>query len=114
MKKTFDDAAVKRFGSGWAFLSVNRKDGKLFISSLPNQQNPLMTGLVAEPGIPILGLDVWEHAYYLRYQNRRPEYIKAFWEVVNWDAVAANYASAMDGGTAVMNVPHEVAPQTEK
>lgn len=70
MKTQFNGAAAKRFGSGWAWLSVG-EDGKLFISSTPNQENPLMAGHVAEPGTPILGLDVWEHAYYLKYQNKR-------------------------------------------
>ena len=74
MQKKFNTAAATRFGSGWAWLSVNA-DGQLFISSTPNQDNPLMEGIVDQPGTPILGLDVWEHAYYLKYQNRRPEYI---------------------------------------
>jgi Fe-Mn family superoxide dismutase len=81
-KIKFSDAAVGRFGSGWAWLVL--KDGKLEIVSTPNQDNPLMD--VAEvKGTPILGLDVWEHAYYLKYQNRRPDYIAAWWNVVNWD-----------------------------
>lgn len=87
-KEEFTKAATTRFGSGWAWLSV--VDGKLVISSSPNQDNPLMD--VAEvKGTPILGLDVWEHAYYLHYQNRRPDYINAFFNVVNWTAVADNY-----------------------
>jgi Fe-Mn family superoxide dismutase len=86
-KKQFSDAGMKRFGSGWAWLTW--KDGKLIIESTPNQDNPLMAG-----GTPILGLDVWEHAYYLKYQNRRNEYIEAWWNVVNWDAVADRYAAA--------------------
>jgi Fe-Mn family superoxide dismutase len=86
-KKQFAQAAATRFGSGWAWLSVGA-DGKLFISSTPNQDNPLMD--VAEhKGRPILGLDVWEHAYYLHYQNRRPDYVTAFWNVVDWNAVNA-------------------------
>jgi Fe-Mn family superoxide dismutase len=86
-KKQFAQAAATRFGSGWAWLSVGA-DGKLFISSTPNQDNPLMD--VAEhKGRPILGLDVWEHAYYLHYQNRRPDYVGAFWNVVDWNAVNA-------------------------
>jgi Fe-Mn family superoxide dismutase len=90
-KEDFAKAAIGRFGSGWAWLIV--KDGKLAISSTPNQDNPLMD--VAEvKGTPILGLDVWEHAYYLNYQNRRPDYIAAFWHVVNWDEVARQYAAA--------------------
>ena len=97
-KKTFSDAAVKRFGSGWAWL-IMRPDGKLAVTSTPNQDNPLMKGIVAdaELGTPLLGLDVWEHAYYLKYQNKRPDYIAAWWNVVNWEAVA----KAFDGaGTA--------------
>ena len=91
-KKQFDAAAVGRFGSGWAWLSVGA-DGNLFISSTPNQDNPLMD--VAEKrGAPLLGLDVWEHAYYLKYQNKRADYIAAFWNVVNWPEVAARYAAA--------------------
>lgn len=91
-KKKFSDAGATRFGSGWAWLSV-AADGKLQVSSTPNQDNPLMD--VADvKGTPILGLDVWEHAYYLNYQNRRPDYIAAFWNAVNWDAVAERYAQA--------------------
>ena len=91
-KKKFSDAGATRFGSGWAWLSV-AADGSLQVSSTPNQDNPLMD--VAEvKGTPILGLDVWEHAYYLHYQNRRPDYIAAFWNLVNWDAVAERYAQA--------------------
>jgi Fe-Mn family superoxide dismutase len=87
-KEAFAKAATTRFGSGWAWLVV--KDGKLAITSTPNQDNPLMDN----SGTPILGLDVWEHAYYLKYQNRRPEYIAAFWNVVNWNAVAERFAKA--------------------
>ena len=91
-KKQFEAAAVGRFGSGWAWLSVGA-DGALFISSTPNQDNPLMD--VAEKrGTPILGLDVWEHAYYLKYQNLRASYASAFWNVVNWPEVAKRYAAA--------------------
>ena len=91
-KKQFEAAAVGRFGSGWAWLSVGA-DGALFISSTPNQDNPLMD--VAEKrGTPILGLDVWEHAYYLKYQNLRASYASAFWNVVNWPEVAARYEAA--------------------
>lgn len=104
MKSTFNAAAAARFGSGWAWLSVD-SDGKLFISSTKNQENPLMAGVVDQVGTPILGLDVWEHAYYLKYQNRRPEYIQAFWNVVNWDQVAVNYDSAVKGDTAVFDTP---------
>jgi Fe-Mn family superoxide dismutase len=91
-KEKFNAAGVSRFGSGWAWLIV--KDGKLEISSTPNQDNPLMD--VAEvKGTPLLGVDVWEHAYYLKYQNRRAEYLGAFWNVVNWDKVAERYADAL-------------------
>lgn len=92
-KEKFSDAAKKRFGSGWAWLNVNVKDKKLFISSTPNQDSPWMKG--AGKVIPILGLDVWEHAYYLHYQNKRPEYINAFWKVVDWKKVAENYRKAL-------------------
>ena len=88
-KEEFTKAATTRFGSGWAWLVV-LPNGDLKVSSTPNQDNPLMD--VAEvKGTPILGLDVWEHAYYLHYQNRRPDYITAFWNVVNWNEVAKNY-----------------------
>lgn len=91
-KTKFAEAGATRFGSGWAWLSVGA-DKKLVVSSTPNQDNPLMN--VAEvKGTPILGMDVWEHAYYLKYQNRRPDYISAFWNVVNWDAVAARFKKA--------------------
>lgn len=90
-KDEFKKAGIGRFGSGWAWLIV--KDGGLAISSTPNQDNPLMD--VAEvKGTPILGLDVWEHAYYLKYQNKRPDFIDAFWNVVNWDKVAERFAAA--------------------
>ena len=94
-KKAFGEAAAKRFGSGWAWLVV--KDGKLKITSTPNQDNPTMKGIVpdADLGTPLLALDVWEHAYYLHYQNRRPDYIAAWWNVVNWPAVSERYAVAM-------------------
>ena len=91
-KKQFADAAAKRFGSGWAWLNVGA-DGKLFISSTPNQDNPLMD-LAEQKGQPVLGLDVWEHAYYLHYQNRRPDYVTAWWNVVNWDEVSRRFAAA--------------------
>ncbi len=86
-KDKFTAAAGGHFGSGWAWLSVE-KDGKLTVHSLPNQDSPLMEGRT-----PILGLDVWEHAYYLKYQNRRPEYVTAFWNIINWEQVAANLAA---------------------
>ena len=86
MKEQFSKAAISRFGSGWAWVN-KADDGKLFISSTPNQDNPLMD-VVEQKGTPILGLDVWEHAYYLKYQNRRPDYIGAFWNVVNWNKVS--------------------------
>lgn len=85
-KDQFSKAAVGRFGSGWAWLCADR-GGKLTITSTPNQDNPMSDGLA-----PILGLDVWEHAYYLKYQNRRPDYISAWWNVVNWKQVAKNYS----------------------
>lgn len=89
----FESAAKSRFGSGWAWLVV-QAGGKLVVSSTPNQDNPLMD--VAEvKGTPILGLDVWEHAYYLHYQNRRPDYVSAFWNVVNWKAVAGRYQATI-------------------
>src|SRR5690606_25423160 len=88
-KDAFSKAAATRFGSGWAWLCVH-KGGKVSVCSTPNQDNPLMP--VAEcDGTPILGLDVWEHAYYLNYQNRRPDYISAFFEIINWDQVSKNY-----------------------
>ncbi len=87
-KDQFSKAAAGRFGSGWAWLCVD-KGGKLTITSTPNQDNPISDGLK-----PILGLDVWEHAYYLKYQNRRADYIAAWWNVVNWDQIARNYAGA--------------------
>ena len=90
-KDAFSKAAATRFGSGWAWLCVH-KGGKVDVCSTPNQDNPLMPGIGCE-GFPILGLDVWEHAYYLNYQNRRPDYIAAFFNVVNWDAVSALYAA---------------------
>ena len=94
MKEQFAAAGVGRFGSGWAWLYVNT-DGKLAIGSTANQDSPLMGEAVAGiAGTPVIGLDVWEHAYYLNYQNVRPAYIGAFWNVVDWDAAAANFAAA--------------------
>ena len=91
-RNTFGDAAATRFGSGWAWLCVNN-DKQLEVCSTANQDNPLMAGSGCN-GTPILGLDVWEHAYYLKYQNRRPEYIDAFWNVVNWNEVEKNFNKA--------------------
>lgn len=90
-KEAFSKAAATRFGSGWAWLCVH-KGGKVEICSTPNQDNPLMPGTGCS-GQPILGLDVWEHAYYLHYQNRRPDYIEAFFNIINWEKVAALYAA---------------------
>ena len=86
-KEEFAKAAATRFGSGWAWLAVN--NGQLEVTSTPNQDSPLMEGKT-----PILGLDVWEHAYYLKYQNRRPEYVTSFWNVVNWDEVSKRFNAA--------------------
>ncbi len=96
MKEEFNQKAKDQFGSGWAWLSVNN-NRELFISSTPNQENPLMNIEGIERGTPILGLDVWEHAYYLKYQNKRPDYISAFWNVVNWQEVTKRYNQAMSG-----------------
>ncbi len=87
-KEKFSSTATSQFGSGWGWLCVD-SDGRLKVLSTPNQDSPLMNGLT-----PILGVDVWEHAYYLHYQNRRPDYLKAFWDVVNWDQVEKNYQAA--------------------
>ncbi|MEO1054180.1 MAG: superoxide dismutase [Bacteroidota bacterium] len=91
-KTEFSNAAATRFGSGWAWLIVDG-GGNLAVTSTPNQDNPLMDVADAK-GTPILGLDVWEHAYYLNYQNRRPDYVAAFWNVINWDEVASRLANA--------------------
>ncbi|MDO5656147.1 MAG: superoxide dismutase [Flavobacteriaceae bacterium] len=90
-KEKFSEAAKTQFGSGWAWLCV--KDGKLEVCSTANQDNPIMPGIGCG-GTPILGLDVWEHAYYLNYQNKRPDYVSAFWNLVNWDEVAKNFSHA--------------------
>ena len=90
-KEQFGNAGITRFGSGWAWLIAQH--GKLVVASTPNQDNPLMD--IAEvKGVPILGLDVWEHAYYLKYQNRRPDYVAAFWNVVNWEEAGSRFAKA--------------------
>jgi Fe-Mn family superoxide dismutase len=88
LKDAVNKAGAGRFGSGWAWVVV--KDGQLSVTSTPNQDNPLMDG----SGTPILGVDVWEHAYYLKYQNKRPDYLAAWWNTVNWDAVAGKFAKA--------------------
>ncbi|MES2704384.1 MAG: superoxide dismutase [Bacteroidota bacterium] len=93
LKEKMNAAGTTRFGSGWAWLTV-KKDGSLEVSSTPNQDNPLMD-IADVKGTPILGIDVWEHAYYLNYQNRRPDYLKAIWNVVNWDAVTLRYKAAL-------------------
>lgn len=90
-KNEFTKAAISRFGSGWAWLSID-EENKLFISSTPNQDNPLMS-TAEKRGYPIIGLDVWEHAYYLNYQNRRPDYVNAFWNILNWGEVETRYKS---------------------
>jgi Fe-Mn family superoxide dismutase len=96
-QEAFSKAAATRFGSGWAWLCVD--NGKLVVCSTPNQYNPLMS-FVECNGTPILGLEVWEHAYYLKYQNRRPDYINAFFNVINWEAVNERYAKAKQGVAA--------------
>ena len=92
-KEEFSKAAAGQFGSGWAWLCVH-EGGKVEVCSTPNQDNPLMPGIGCG-GTPILGLDVWEHAYYLNYQNKRPDYIQAFWSIVNWDEVEKRYLAAI-------------------
>ena len=96
-KTEFAKAAGTRFGSGWAWLCVDNTD-RLFITSTPNQDNPLMD-VADQQGTPILGLDVWEHAYYLNYQNRRPDYVQAFFNVINWSVVSKKYNDANPGGS---------------
>ncbi len=91
-QEAFTQQALGRFGSGWAWLIV--RDGQLELTSTPNQDNPLMKGVADTPGTPILGIDVWEHAYYLKYQNRRADYVHAWWNIVNWDKVEELYAKA--------------------
>ena len=103
-KEKFSTAAATRFGSGWAWL-VQKKDGSLDVYSTPNQDSPLMTG-----DKPLLGLDVWEHAYYLKYQNRRPEYIANFWNVINWPAVGAIPSAVRSRLSQRSNVGSTVSP----
>ena len=91
LKAAFNDAGAKRFGSGWAWLVIGA-DGKLAVTSTANQDSPLTDGL-----FPVMGNDVWEHAYYLKYQNRRPDYLAAWWNVVNWDEIAKRFAQGMSG-----------------
>ncbi len=98
-KESFSNAAATRFGSGWAWLGV-KSNGELCVTSTANQDNPLMSGVCTCSCTPILGLDVWEHAYYLNYQNRRPDYIQAFFNIVNWEAVATRFAEAKTAQTA--------------
>jgi len=92
-QEQFKNAALGRFGSGWAWLIVD-PGGNLQITDTPNQDTPLMRDMAALPGTPILGIDVWEHAYYLKYQNKRPDYVDAWWNVVNWDEVAKRFDAA--------------------
>ena len=99
LQQAFDQAAAGRFGSGWAWL-IRRPDGRLAITSTANQDNPLMDLPGIERGTPLLGLDVWEHAYYLSYQNRRPDYIQAWWSLVNWDEVNRRFEAAGTGPSA--------------
>ena len=93
MKEQANKAGAGRFGSGWAWVIIGA-DGALAVTSTPNQDNPLMTGVAEQTGTPILGVDVWEHAYYLKYQNRRPDYLAAWWDAVNWDAVNERFRQA--------------------
>lgn len=101
MQSKFNEAAAARFGSGWAWLGVRKDNGELDICSTANQDNPLMKGVVEVDMVPVLGLDVWEHAYYLKYQNRRAEYIQRWWNVVNWDTVVQFYDTYVSKGKPV-------------
>lgn len=94
-KSEFANAALNRFGSGWAWLIYDTKRNRLAITSTPNQDSPLMEGIVEKVGEPIVGLDVWEHAYYLNYQNRRPAYVDAFWNVLDWNKAEQYYKSCV-------------------
>jgi Fe-Mn family superoxide dismutase len=96
LKDAFNKAGAGRFGSGWAWVIVG-SDGKLAVTSTPNQDNPLMSGIVETTGYPVFGNDVWEHAYYLKYNNRRPDYLAAWWDVINWDEVNKRYNDALSG-----------------
>ena len=98
-KAEFQKTGLSRFGSGWVWLTV--REGKLCVCSTPNQDAPIMTGVAECPGEPILGVDVWEHAYYLKYQNRRADYLAAWWNVVNWEQVGERYAAAKAGTLTV-------------
>ena len=99
-KQKFSQAAVSRFASGWAFLTL-KADGTLAVHNTPGHDNPLMEGIGEVHGIPILTCDVWEHAYYLRYQNRRAEFVENWWKIVNWDAVNSNYENYAKHGNPV-------------
>jgi superoxide dismutase, Fe-Mn family len=94
LKDAFNKAGAGRFGSGWTWVIIG-SDGKLDITSTPNQDNPLMNGFFETTGYPVFGNDVWEHAYYLKYQNRRPDYLAAWWDVVNWDAINERYNTGL-------------------
>ncbi len=96
MKEAVNKAGAGRFGSGWAWV-IAGPDGRLQVTSTQNQDNPLMAAIVEAPGTPILGVDVWEHAYYLKYQNRRADYLTAWWNTINWDAVNRRYQQARGG-----------------
>ncbi|MEO1517989.1 MAG: superoxide dismutase [Bacteroidota bacterium] len=109
----FKAAATSRFGSGWAWLCVNKRTGKLFVTSTPNQDNPLMD-VADKKGTPVLGLDVWEHAYYLKYQNKRGSYIDAFFNVVNWDVVSKLYNAAVKPATKRKAAPRKKAADAKK
>lgn len=103
LKKELSKAAMSRFGSGWAWLILS-PDSKLIVASTPNQDNPIMT-LVSERGIPILGIDVWEHAYYLNYQNRRADYFNAVWELINWGVVSKKFQEAKENKLLIEKQP---------